>query len=333
MKKPKTTLISCAALALPILMIGSSPASAEYDYQMLIPPGALSASAFGINNAGMVGGQGFDGVTEFSFTYDMKRGEYVPVGDGFLVYEISNNGVMVGSIGDEICAIRDKSGNVSEFYPPSFGPGSICIGRAVNSNDKVSGFLVDDVGGFLGFVYDIKQGTYEEFLPSFQTIAQGINSPGQNVGSVFLFPGEAYEGSPPGIYAYLREADGATKYFEIAQAFPGESRARGISESGLVAGWYLDPVTFEFRSYVATLSGDAGFETVELAEDQMIHVSPCDPDLPPPPPGYEAFSDVFAQQVRNDGVVVGICQDYIFNPMTFDFIPLNSFGFIATPIK
>jgi hypothetical protein len=333
MKKPYTTFISYVALALPMLVIGSSPASAEYSYQFISPPGSSFTSAFGINNGGMVVGLASDGVSDFGFIYDMKRGEYTTIGEGFLAYEISNSGVVVGSIDDSTCAIRDKKGNVTQFFPPSFGPGSICVGRGVNSNDKVSGFLIDDVGNWLGFIYDSKHGTYDEFLPSFQTITQGINAQGQNVGSVFLFPDQAYEDSPEGIYGYLREADGSIKYFSISQSFPGESRARGISESGLIAGWYLDPVTFEFRSYVTTLSSGTEFEDVELTDDQMLHVSPCDPDLLPPPPGYEAFSDVYAQQVRNDGVVVGICQDYYISFSPFDFIPVNSFGVIATPMK
>jgi hypothetical protein len=280
----------------------------------------------------MVVGQDFDGTSDFSFVYDMNRGDYTRIDNGFLVQGISNNGVMVGEVGG-VCTIRDKNGNITEFYPSSFGPGSVCIPRAVNSNDKVSGFLIDDQGGWLGFIYDSRHGNYEEFLPSFQTIPQGINAQGQNVGSVVLLPGEAYEGSPIGVYAYLREADGAFKYFEINQAFPGESRARGISDSGLVAGWYINPDTFEVRSYVTMLSSGMDFEGVELTDDQMVHVSPCDPDLEEPQPGYEAGSDVFAQQVRNDGVVVGVCQDWFFNPTTGDFFYVNAFGFIATPIK
>ena len=50
MKKQNTTFISCVALALPMLMIASSPASAEYSYQMIGPPGGLFPAAFGINN-------------------------------------------------------------------------------------------------------------------------------------------------------------------------------------------------------------------------------------------------------------------------------------------
>jgi hypothetical protein len=333
MKKQNTGSISFIALALPMLMIGSLPASAEYSYQMIGPPGGLFSDAWGNNNAGMVAGHYSDGISDLSFIYDMKRGEYRTIDSGFLVYGISNNGVMVGDVGG-VCAIRDKKDNITEFYPPSFGPGSICIARDVNSNDKVSGFLIDNVGGWLGFIYDSRHGTYEEFLPSFgQTIAQGINAQGDNVGSVVLDEGEAYEGSLPGRYGYFREADGSVKYFGINQGFPDDATARGISDSGLVTGFYLDQVTFEYKSYVTTLSSGTEFENIELTDDQMVHVSPCDSDLEEPPPGYEAGSDVFAQQIRNDGVVVGTCQDYFIRFEPFDFFYVNSFGFIATPIK
>ena len=332
MKKPSRTFKACVALALPMLMMGSLPAGAEYSYQFIGPPDGQFPVAWGINNAGKVVGQDFDGTVDFSFVYDTKRGDYMRIGDGFLVQGISNNGVMVGEVGG-VCAIRDKIGNITEFYPPSFGPGSICIPRAVNSNDKVSGFLIDDQGGWLGFIYDARHGTYEEFLSSFQTIAQGINAQGQNVGSVVLDQGEAYEGSPLGRYGYLREADGSVKYFEINQAFPGESTGRGIAGSGLVTGFYLDSTTFEFKSYVTTLSDGTDYESIELTDDQIVHVSPCDSELPAPPPGFVVLSDVFAQQVRNDGVVVGICQDGFFNQATGDFFYVNVFSFIATPIK
>ncbi len=282
MKKLITTFRSFFALALPMLMIYSSPATAEYSYQLVIPPGAENAQTLGINNAGTVVGGTF-GVIEvgYSFTYDMKKGEYTFISEEFGALEISNSGVMVGDVGG-VCAIRDKKGNVTEFFPPSFGAGSFCQARGVNANGKVSGFEIDAVGGWLGFIYDAKHGTYEEFLPSLQTLAQGINAQGQNVGSVFLFDDEAYPGSPPGRYGYLRQTDGSFKYFEISQSLPGQSRARGLSESGLISGFYLDPDTFEFKGYVTTLSQGNEFETITLTDDQVVHRSPCDPDLAPP---------------------------------------------------
>lgn len=39
-----------------MLMIYTSPIYAEYSFQLVMPPGAVSAQSFGINNAGKVVG-------------------------------------------------------------------------------------------------------------------------------------------------------------------------------------------------------------------------------------------------------------------------------------
>ena len=95
---------------------------------------------------------------------------------------------------------------------------------------------------------------------------------------------EAYPGSPPGRYGYLRQPDGSVKYFAISesQGIPGQTRARGISESGLVTGFYLDPDTFEFESHITTLSSGAAFESITLTDDQVLYKAPCNDNLPPP---------------------------------------------------
>ena len=315
-----------------MLMIYTSVASVEYSFQLVIPPGAENAQTFGINNAGKVTGGVYDPETNtfiFSFIYDMKSGEYTVISDEFAVIDISNPGVMVGQI-NGVCAISDKHGNITPFFPPSWTPASFCEARGVNPDGKISGFLIDESDNWLGFIYDSEYGTYEEFLPSWQTIAHAINAQGQNVGSVALDADEAYTGSAPGRYGYLRQTDGSVKYFEISQSIPGQSRARGISENGLITGFYWASDTDEFKSYVTTLSQGNEFETITLADDEVVFQSPCDPDLPPLA-GYELFTDMAASQVRNDGVVVGSCTDYQFNGTTGDWI-IHNYGFIATPI-
>lgn len=331
MKNRFTSFISYIAAALPLLMIYSLPARAEYTFELVNPPGALYIQAFGINSQGIVTGNADDGEAAFGFAYDSKSGEYTKNSDGFRALDISNSGVMVGNV-DDICAMRDQTGNVTEFFPPSFGAGSSCQARGVNSNGKVSGFEVDADGIFLGFVYDSNSGTYEEFLPSAWTITHALNAQGQNVGSVRLETDQAFPGSPAGHYGYLREKDGAVKYFAISQSAPGQSRARGISESGVVAGWYVESPAFEAKSYVTTLSSGSAFEQIALTDDQVLYRKPCNPDVAPPPgPGYESFTDVIASQIRNDGVVVGTCTDGYFNPVTLDLVTYSA-GFIATPI-
>jgi hypothetical protein len=321
-----------------MLMIYISPASAEYSYQLVIPPGAENANLFGINNAGkVVGGVYDDFEFLYSFEYDMKKGVYTTISEEFDAIEISNPGVMVGSdLTNDLCTIREKDGTLTYFYPPSWTVNSFCTGRGVNPDGKVSGFVVDEFGDwFVGFIYDSEYGTFEEFLPSWQTIAHGINAQGQNAGSVDLDTDEAYLGSPWGFYGYLRQTDGSVKYFAISesQSYPGETQARGISENGLISGYYLSSDTWEYTGFVTTLSKGEGFESIVLTDDQVIHLSPCDPDLQAPPTGYELLTDVFLSQVRNDGVVVGQCADYHYNFTTDHWIVYTNYGLIATPIK
>lgn len=332
MKKLIGTSMSSVVLALAMLTIYSPTASAEYSFQAVIPPGAISAQTFGINNAGKVtGGAEFPNGDEVRFTYDTKSGEYTTIIDDFSALEISNSGVMVGDV-DGMCAIRDKKGNITFFAPPSYTVNSFCQARGVNSNGKVSGFEIDENNDWLGFVHDPKKGTFEEFLPSGQTFAHAINAQGQIAGSERLDADEAYPGSAEGRYGYVRETNGAVKYFEISQSFPGQTRARGISESGLITGFYFDPDTVEFKSYVTTLSSGTDFVTITLTDDQVVHQRPCNPANLTPPAGYELLTDMTASQIRNDGVVVGSCTDIHFNGTTGDFIEFR-YGFIATPIK
>ena len=319
-----------------MLMIYISPASAEYSYQLVIPPGAEHANLFGINNAGKAVGEAFDDSGFlYSFEYNIKKGLYTTITEEFDAIGISNPGVMVGSGGYYLseCAIRDKGGNLTLFYPPSWTENSFCAGRGVNPDGKVSGFVVDEFGWFTGFIYDSEYGTYEEFLPSPQTIAHGINAQDQNVGNVYLFAGDAYPGSPEGRYGYLREPDGFFRYFEISQSLPGETNIRGISENGLISGFYLDADTWEYTGFATTIPEGSGFETISLTDDEVLHLRPCDPDLPPAPDGYVLLTDVFTSDIRNDGVVVGQCTDYHYNSTTGDWIVYTTYGLIATPIK
>ena len=318
-----------------MLVVFTSASYAEYSFQLVRPPGAVDANLFGINNAGKAVGNAFD---EFSFTesyvYDMNRGTFESLPE-FDSIDISNPGMIVGAAGPfyDTCAILDKQGNVTYFYPPSWTEFSYCTARGANPNGLVSGFTIGQFGGFTGFIYDSNHGTFEEFLHSPQTITHGINAQGQNVGSVVLFPDEAYPGSPVGVYGYLREPEGSFRYFEVAQNFPGTTRIRGISENGLIAGFYIHPLTLEFIGYATTLPGGDGFATISLADEEVLHRRPCDPEVPDAPPGYVMATDVFLSEIRNDGVVVGQCVDWHVNWDTGDWIFLGQWGLIGTPDK
>jgi hypothetical protein len=316
------------------LLLYAVPASADYSYETVSPPGADWSETFGINNAGKVTGSAGAGDVEYRFVYDMKKGTYTTTSDEIGVLEISNSGVMVGDV-DGFCAMRDRKGIVTLFSPPSYAEGSFCQARGINSGGKVSGFQIDAERVWRGFIYDPAKGSYEEFLPSAQTIAHAINARGQNVGSVFLAEDEAYAGSPAGRYGYLREANGSVKHFAISelQAAPGTTRARGISESGLVAGFFVDATTGNMKSYVTTLSKGTGFEEISLTDDQVLFKSPCNAEAPAPGPDYTLYTSMTASQIRNDGVVVGTCFDIYENPSDVDDVVQVVSGFLATPAR
>jgi len=339
MKTRTKSLYRYAAFTVPLLTMLSAPARADYQIQIISPPDAVSAQAFGLNNAGIVTGVANDGTMVRSFTYDLKSGEYnyIEAAGEFSALEISNTGVIVGDLGD-MCAIRDAKGDISTFPPPSNAPDSFCQARGVNSMGRVSGFEVAADGTWTGFIYDTKQATYETFLPSPTHIPVGLDERGRLAGNVFLFPDEAYPGSPFCNYGYIRRTDGTFKFFTI-EPVSGliSTRARSITESGTIAGWYLDlddtGIGFVARSFIIPDTGDVEYEQITLTDDQLLYASPCDPNVPAAPgPGYQLLTDVFAAQIRHDGVVVGSCQDTWVDPATGDSVSYLN-GLLATPVK
>lgn len=339
MKTRTRFVVGCAALAIPMLAMYASPAKAEYEIQIVSPPGAVSTQVFGLNNAGIVTGVADDGTSAVSFTFDIKSGTYATIAnsDDFDALEISNSGVMVGDMG-ELCAIRDRMGNITTFPPPSNAPDSACQARGVNSMGKVSGFEIDSTGMFTGFIYDTRTATYETFLPAPINLAVGLDERGRLAGNVFRFPDEVFPGSPAGNYGYIRRADGGFKFIVIdVDIGVISTRPRSITESGNIAGWYLDLSDSGFalvaKSFIVPDTGGVGYEQITLTDDQILYASPCDPNVPAAPgPGYELVTDFFAAQTRNDGVVVGTCRDTYVDFGTGDFV-IYSNGFVATPVK
>ena len=163
--------------------------------------------------------------------------------------------------------------------------------------------------------------------------AHAINAQGQTVGSEWLDDSEAYAGSPAGFYGYLRQVDGFVQYFAITESFPGRTRARGISENGLVTGYLVDPATGEAKGFVTVLSPDVEFQDISVAAENVLFQSPCNPEgSVPADESVLVATDVFTSQIRNDGVVVGSCQDVYQNIETGEFM-VYGYGFIATPAE
>lgn len=170
---------------------------------------------------------------EYSFEYDLKKGDYTAIIDDFAVMGISESGMMVGNpaYNLDLCAIRDKHGNITPFYPDSWNETSVCDARGVNPDGKASGFVIADFGYgiWTAFIFDSEYGTYDEF----------------------------------------------------------------------------------------------------------VHLSPCNPDAPPPPPlpGSVGGTDVYLAKIRNDGVVAGQCVDWQYDWVNDVFTVFGAYGLIGTPVK
>ena len=157
-----------------------------------------------------------------------------------------------------------------------------------------------------GFLYDDpKSNSFTNFLPSPETIAQGINSRGDIVGDVFLNPGGAYTNSPQGFYGFLRHKNGTIVFFNVNGSV--RTKARGVSESGAITGWFIDAVTGVQRGFVTSLSGQGGFQSLTTAA--LLDV-----------PGSTA---TIAEGIDSQGRVCGNWFD----------ASGGEHGFLATPVK
>ena len=300
-----------------------------YHIQLLPPPpGATEGTqAFSLNNKGIVVGNSDSG----SWQYDTKTGAYSPV-DDFQAVAISNNGVMAGRSLANNCAIRDQNGNVTEFSTPTLDALNLPCNlgaRAISENGVATGFQILPDGTWFGFAYDSKTGTTEEFLANpVRTIAQGITNSGTIVGTSIADDGARA--------AFVRDSDETVRTFRASNpdAIPVLTNARGISENGKVISGFYVSVNFELVAFIvdsSTLSDGAGQTDVDVTP---LDIRPCNPDSSPPP-GYITLTDALAFQVRDDGVIVGNCQDVYWDPVNdpgfwnliFDF----GYTFIATP--
>jgi uncharacterized membrane protein len=292
----------------------SWPALAAYFFTGFDYPGATDTQVFGVNERGHVIGIGVTDDVATAFRYDFKKGLITVVKPvaGFSqtsVLGINDAGEMVGSLTSldgeiETAFIRGKDGASTIIEVPGAGWSQA---RGVNAEGLVSGYAYStDFSVSGGFIYDPKRKTVDIFLvsPVF-TIAQGINARGQSVGSIYLFEGEAYPGSPEGNYSWLRAPDGTVTLFRVNGL---DTRARGINGSGLITGTVRDPASGHTKGFTTTLAGLTGYESVVVAEVDLFEV-----------PGQ---IQTIPEGVTDGGVIVGI---------TFDDSG-HQHGFIATPL-
>jgi len=301
-------------------LVLSFQSQAAYQFTTVDYPNAVSTSLWGINDSGqVVGNATFSDGSDTNFIYDINKRTFTnisaPADTGLL--GINGSGVLVGGVTAkhiESGIIRDKSGRYQSFSVPGWDNTEA---RGVNKSGLIAGFAYaktnDDT---IGFVYDPVTGHFDTFLlqtvfPS-PTIAQGINAGGQVAGSVFLPANAPGTGCiDQGRYGFVRSATGAITYFFVNG---GNTAARGINDSGLIAG-FANGVGF-----VATLSGGGSCQSLTVAAGNVL--SSNNPNE----------AGAFAQSINNGGVVSGAWQEYLGgNPSRPTSYTMH--GFIATPTK
>jgi hypothetical protein len=284
--------VKMAAVVLAVLMFPVEHAQAEWHFKVLDNPGTTETQVFGINNHGMAVGPSWfwDGETYWNtaFKYDSKKQVFTslpppPLFDESTLMGIADSGVMAGSV-------YKWSNEPPEPYAYGFTlskdgkyrlfshPGSIYFteSRAINEKGLVTGYCdnSDPNTGTNGFIYDPKKGTFLDIVPSWQTIAQGINSHGDVVGSAAFPEGTACADAsacPEGFYGWLRSKDGTITYFRVNGS---DTRARGITASGLITGFVSMPDGGQ-AGFITTLAG-LPYESLTIAPEHLLRMPGMD---------------------------------------------------------
>ncbi len=305
--KKKNQLLAVFAVG---LLAGPIAAQADFNYELVDHPDTDDTQVFGINDRGDVVGNGID-VAKLPFVFASKKGTLTNVapmaGADTSVLGISDAGIMVGSV-DNDAFIRDKKGNFAVFSHPDAV--SFTQARAVNNKGLVTGFRDhSNLGSTIyGFIHDPKRDTYTDIIPPddhAQSIAQGINSKGEVVGSAFFFNADDPCGnsSPSGFFrnGWRRAKDGTVTYFTVNGS--DRTAARGINDSGTIVGFVRDPSDGKTKGFKVELDGSQ-CQAITVASGDLLEL-----------PGF----DLFPQGITNSGDVAGIAED------------ANAHGFIARP--
>lgn len=286
----------------------SWPAYGAYQFTS-IDENPFFTEVFGINDSGHVAGVGFT-----TFVYDSKKGAFATVPDDpdFLatgVFGINDAGVLAGTVTSaaftESGFVRDKKGAYTVFSKPGWDNTEV---RGISNTGLVVGYSFDNAfTATVGFIYDPARNTFIDFLPSPYTLAQGTNARGDVVGHVTLPAGAACTGCPGDRYGFLRAASGVVTYFRVNNQ---TTVARGISNSGLIAGAVRDPVTFNDKGFVVSLGrSGAPYQSIAIPDADLLQF-----------PGAVSTTP---EGITNSGDVIGVWID----------ASGNFHGFIATPSK
>ena len=303
--KKKSQLLAVLAVG---LLAGPITAQAQYDFQEIAYPGRTQTQVFGINDSGDVVANSFVPDT-FPFVYASMDGALTDIApaDGYLetsVLGINDAGVMVGSVsnldGTRSGFIRSKDGTYTVFSHPDAL--SFTNPRAVNNKGLVTGFRDVLDGTRVGFIYDPKRETFTDIVPSLFTIAQGISSKGDVVGSA-IFDVNPCGGNSLDRFGWVRARDGSVTFFQVNGQ---RTSARGINDAGMIVGFATDRSTGQTTGFVIK-APETNCELVAVDASELLQ--------------FPESIDTLPQDITNSGDVVG---------QFFDSLG-NTRGFIATP--
>ena len=180
----------------------------------------------------------------------------------------------------------------------------------MNSDGFVTGMRDSDDPDtiFDGFIYDPVSETFVDIVPSYQTIAQGINADGEVVGSAVFtdFVGPPIPCPTTDLvarYGWFRALDGAVTYFSVEGL---QTSARDITDPGTIAGWFVEEDGTR-KGFVAELDGT---QCQVLSRDEIVVVQ------------FPGADITFVQGLTNSGVLSGSYQETATSPLR---------GFVATP--
>jgi uncharacterized membrane protein len=236
-----------ALLIAPLAFGLTPPASATYSLVSIDLQNSTSTDVRGINNTGqIVGYVGTLQGVEYSFVYSPINASFNPLPLPAPVLStyamgINDAGKVVGGayntgLGETLQGFTLAGGTYNYFLQPGW---SGTEARGINNAGLVTGWSQNVANGQFvngaGFIYDPGPANFTPIAVggAIATIAQGINSSGQVVGS-------SYTGYDPigqfltGQSAFLRQPDGTIESFRINGVGTG---ARGINNQGVIAGF------------------------------------------------------------------------------------------------
>lgn len=284
----------CMALAC------ACPVQADWSFQAVNPPGAVFTEVFGLNNQGRVAGIGAVPDADIPFIYNSRTRQFTTIAPapgyfGTALFGVGENDRMVGAVtidvfGDEAGFIRDKDGTYTVFSHPG---STFTEARAINDAGLVTGYADTPDGYVTGFVYDSRTRAFTDLVPSCFTVAQGINSQGEIVGSAIFNPAfgcPSPDGSLVGTYAWVRSKSAAITFFRVNGS---STVARGINEAGSITGSISLPggISKGFVTTVAAASAGA----VAIADGDLLAF-----------PGHQQTNP---EAINDSGAISGITFD------------------------